>query len=91
MQQNSGVSWSPIMKAGNFHKASRFGRVLFAQKDWVPPAAPAASAPSPVEKAVLGAKAVLPGRAFPPGAPAAAKSPALPQAAVKTAPAPSAK
>lgn len=27
MQQNGGVAWSPIMGQGNFHKASRFGRV----------------------------------------------------------------
>jgi hypothetical protein len=36
------VSWSPILKQGNFHKAARFGRV-----EWVaklpPPAAPAAA------------------------------------------------
>jgi hypothetical protein len=91
MQQNSGVSWSPILKAGNFHKASRFGRVLFAEKGWVASAAPAASLASPAEKAALGAKAVLPGRAFPPGAPAAVKSPALPPKPAETpAPAPAA-
>lgn len=30
MQNNSGVAWSPILGKGNFHKASRFGRVTFA-------------------------------------------------------------
>ena len=30
MKNNSGVAWSPILGQGNFHKASRFGRVRFA-------------------------------------------------------------
>jgi hypothetical protein len=30
MQNNGGVAWSPILGQGNFHKASRFGRVRFA-------------------------------------------------------------
>lgn len=29
MQDNGGVAWSPILGQGNFHKASRFGRVRF--------------------------------------------------------------
>lgn len=29
MQDNGGVAWSPILGQGNFHKASRFGRVTF--------------------------------------------------------------
>lgn len=29
MQDNGGVAWSPIRGEGNFHKASRFGRVRF--------------------------------------------------------------
>jgi hypothetical protein len=29
MQNNGGVAWSPILGQGNFHKASRFGRVRF--------------------------------------------------------------
>ncbi len=36
MQNNGGVAWSPILGQGNFHKASRFGRVLFAEKGWKP-------------------------------------------------------
>jgi hypothetical protein len=43
MKDNGGVSWSPILGQGNFHKASRFGRVT-----WEVPgssAAPADSAP----------------------------------------------
>jgi hypothetical protein len=27
MKENSGVAWSPILGQGNFHKASRFGRI----------------------------------------------------------------
>jgi len=37
MQQNGGVSWSPILGQGNFHKATRFGKVVWT----VPGAAPA--------------------------------------------------
>ncbi len=29
MQNNEGVAWSPILGQGNFHKASRFGKVTF--------------------------------------------------------------
>jgi hypothetical protein len=29
MKDNSGVAWSPILGKGNFHRASRFGRVVF--------------------------------------------------------------
>jgi hypothetical protein len=49
MQNNGGVSWSPILGQGNFHKASRFGRVLFATPGWEPPApaAPSADPKSP--------------------------------------------
>jgi hypothetical protein len=30
MKNNGGVSWSPILGQGNFHKATRFGKVTFA-------------------------------------------------------------
>jgi Carbohydrate family 9 binding domain-like len=39
MHENGGVSWSPILGQGNFHKASRFGKVTWA----APPATPAPS------------------------------------------------
>lgn len=29
MKRNAGVAWSPILGQGNFHRASRFGRLLF--------------------------------------------------------------
>ena len=34
MQNNGGVAWSPILGKGNFHRASRFGRIIFAQEGW---------------------------------------------------------
>ncbi len=37
MKNNGGVSWSPILGQGNFHKATRFGRITWV----VPGAAPA--------------------------------------------------
>ena len=30
MKQNAGVAWSPILGQGNFHKASRFGKLTWA-------------------------------------------------------------
>lgn len=39
MKNNGGVSWSPILGQGNFHKASRFGRIT-----WAVPGAPAPAA-----------------------------------------------
>lgn len=72
MQNNGGVAWSPILKQGNFHKASRFGRVLWASKDWAGPAADSpqaaaavASAPSGESEAAGGAKATPPATAIP--------------------------
>jgi len=50
MQDNGGVAWSPILGQGNFHKASRFGRVLWAEKGWLPaglPSTGADAAPAP--------------------------------------------
>lgn len=32
LQNNGGVAWSAILKQGNFHKASRFGKVTFAEE-----------------------------------------------------------
>jgi hypothetical protein len=36
MQENSGVAWSAILGQGNFHKASRFGKVIFNDPAAVP-------------------------------------------------------
>jgi hypothetical protein len=47
MKSNSGVSWSPILGQGNFHKATRFGKITWAVPGVAAPAAsgaPSASA-----------------------------------------------
>jgi hypothetical protein len=46
MKNNSGVAWSPIMGQGNFHKASRFGKVSWTVPGMTPPAASATAAPA---------------------------------------------
>ncbi|MBN1611572.1 MAG: carbohydrate-binding family 9-like protein [Polyangiaceae bacterium] len=33
MENNGGVGWSPILGQGNFHRASRFGRVVWSDRD----------------------------------------------------------
>jgi len=47
MKNNGGVAWSPILGQGNFHKASRFGKVTFAVPGMTPPAASAAASGAP--------------------------------------------
>jgi hypothetical protein len=49
MKNNSGVAWSPILGQGNFHKASRFGRVVWTTAD--APVAGAAGSAAPVAAA----------------------------------------
>jgi cellulose/xylan binding protein with CBM9 domain len=44
MKNNGGVAWSPILGQGNFHKASRFGRVIWSKKGALGPAASASAA-----------------------------------------------
>jgi hypothetical protein len=39
MKNNGGASWSPILGQGNFHKATRFGKITWASMDAVQPAA----------------------------------------------------
>jgi len=69
MQDNGGVAWSPILAQGNFHKASRFGKVRFTAKGWVPETpdggAPDAAAPP----ASAGASAAPPAGSAAPLAP----------------------
>ena len=72
MENNGGVSWSAILGQGNFHRASRFGRVLFATKGWAPPAPSAAPAES----------AAPPGSAAASAAPAGSGAPAAGSAAL---------
>lgn len=57
MNNNGGVAWSPILGQGNFHKAARFGRVLWTIK----------GAPAPAPAAIVG-QPVLPGQAPRPAA-----------------------
>jgi len=68
MKNNGGVSWSPILGQGNFHKASRFGRVVWSKKGAAAPAtsgsaSPAGSASAPTPPKVGTIKA--PGRVAP--------------------------
>lgn len=46
MQDNGGVAWSPILGQGNFHRAPRFGRLLFAEKGWVAPVPSSSATPT---------------------------------------------
>jgi hypothetical protein len=66
MKNNGGVSWSPILGQGNFHKAARFGRLIWAARGAAAPvssgsapaisgSAPAASSGAPAAGAVHGA------------------------------------
>jgi hypothetical protein len=61
MQNNGGTAWSPILGQGNFHKASRFGKVT-----WRDPSAPepeaAAAAPDPNAPANRGIPNMMPPR-----------------------------
>jgi hypothetical protein len=53
MKNNSGVAWSPILGQGNFHKASRFGKVFWTKTETTQPAA-SASAPKLIHLRPLG-------------------------------------
>jgi hypothetical protein len=55
MQNNGGVAWSPILRQGNFHKASRFGRITWVDAPSVAAAAPNAAAPVAPTSLVPGA------------------------------------
>lgn len=96
MQNNGGVAWSPILGKGNFHKASQFGRILFAEKGWTPTPPPAAVGTAMSVSPVPGAPSVgvKPVPAVAPTAtakPATAPVPKAPQApTAPTAPKPTA-
>jgi hypothetical protein len=47
MKENAGVAWSPILKQGSFHKASRFGLATWAVPGMTPPEPPDAGPPAP--------------------------------------------
>jgi len=73
IKENNGVAWSPILGKGNFHFAPRFGEILWAEKDWAPPAAnsaaPVASAQTAPPGVTTNVQAAVP-------APGSAQSPA---------------
>jgi hypothetical protein len=89
MQNNDGLAWSPILEQGNFHKASRFGRVRWvtefserASAQAGKGAAGAGNTPAPAATQVVSSK-------DPPQAPAApAVAAPLPAAPASTAPSP---
>jgi len=83
MENNGGVAWSPILGQGNFHRASRFGKILFATKDWTPPA-PSAGAPAGSGAPSAAASAGSPPAAS--GAAPAASGGTAPQRPTPTAP-----
>lgn len=97
MHDNSGVGWSPILGQGNFHRATRFGRVRWVEKKSDPkalvsqgpeklPAAAAAGAPAtPGAKPPVGGTAAQKKASAKP-APAGA-APAAPKPQPTTAPA----
>ncbi|MET0790502.1 MAG: carbohydrate-binding family 9-like protein, partial [Polyangiaceae bacterium] len=71
MKNNGGVAWSPILGQGNFHKASRFGRIVWTKKGAEPAPGASGSAAHLPPGAILHAPArvVAPGAAGPAPAP----------------------
>ena len=53
MKNNGGVAWSPILGQGNFHRASRFGKVSWGGAPVPGPAAAAPSASGPETAALV--------------------------------------
>jgi hypothetical protein len=60
MENNGGQAWSAILGQGNFHRASRFGKVTWWEKDYTPPAPSAAPAASGVAPAPSASAAAAP-------------------------------
>jgi Carbohydrate family 9 binding domain-like len=68
MKENNGAAWSPILGQGNFHKASRFGRVLFGEEGYAPPIPFVGAQPAPQLTAMPRGPAIpRPGRPGRPG------------------------
>ncbi len=91
MENNGGVAWSPILGQGNFHRASRFGRITWAEKGWTPPAPSAAASAAPMGSAAPGLASASATAAKPPasasaGAPPPSAAPHPGAAPVKQAP-----
>ncbi len=55
MESNGGTAWSPILGQGNFHKASRFGRLTFVTKEYLANKADAGAGDAGAAKADGGA------------------------------------
>jgi Carbohydrate family 9 binding domain-like len=87
MKNNGGVAWSPILGQGNFHKASRFGRLVWADKSSAPPAASAASALPAASASAPRAPSAAPFKLVPVKPPSVA-APRAPASAPAPAPAP---
>ncbi len=66
MRNNGGMAWSPILHQGNFHKATRFGKITWA----APAEAPAASAAPAASGAPLKLTVHQPAKQAPANAPA---------------------
>lgn len=67
MESNGGTSWSPILGQGNFHKASRFGRVVWTTPEWLADKAKGATdagAPSTADRDASAATKTLDGGAL---------------------------
>ena len=79
MANNGGVAWSPILGQGNFHKATRFGRVTWASKEWLANAGDAGAPDAGADAGTnAGADAGKSTKAAPPDAGSAARKPAPP-------------
>ena len=58
MQNNGGVAWSPILGKGNFHRATRFGRVIWAEPGFSPAPPPATEAAPAAPSASVGMRRI---------------------------------
>ena len=88
MQNVNAVSWSPLLRPGDFQRASRFGKVLFASKAWVEPsAAPAPSAAAGAPPAPNGSGAAV-NAPVPAGSVVPAKAPLVERVQAAKPPAP---
>jgi hypothetical protein len=86
MKNNSGVAWSPILGQGNFHKASRFGRVVWTTAD----VAVAAASGAPAVPLPAPAAPIAPAGSAAAGGTAIKAKPTLPAMSVAKPPAPAA-
>lgn len=86
MHDNNGVAWSPILEQGNFHKASRFGRVTWSKEKVTTAPASLGSSPAKQDRALSVSKKTLRGTSDSPKP----SAPRPPEAPAAVAPSPSA-